>query len=44
MKAQHGEFIGLRTSFGYQRSRDNLDHFIPDPVASIIVQKIFEIA
>ena len=44
MKAQRGEFIGPRAPFGYQKSRENPDQLIPDPVAAIIVQKIFEMA
>lgn len=44
MKAQHGEFIGPRAPFGYQKSRENPDQLIPDPTAAIIVQKIFEMA
>ena len=43
-KAQHGEFIGARAPFGYQKSRENPDQLIPDPVAAIIDQKIFEMA
>lgn len=42
MKAQRGEFIGPRAPFGYQKSSENLDQLIPNPVAAIIVQKIFE--
>ena len=44
MKAQRGEFVGPRTPFGYQKSRENPAQLIPDPAASIIVQKIFEMA
>lgn len=44
MKAQRGEFNGQRTPFGYQKSRKNPDQLIPNPVATIIVQKIFEMA
>ena len=44
MKAQHGEFIGPRAPFGYQKSKENSDQLIPDPAAAIIVQKIFEMA
>ena len=44
MKSQRGEFIGPRAPFGYQKSRENPDQLIPDPVAAIIVQKIFEMA
>ena len=44
MKAQHGEFIGPRAPFGYQKSNENSSQLIPDPVAAIIVRKIFEMA
>ncbi len=44
MKAQHGEFIGPRAPFGYQKSKENPSQLIPDPAAAIIVQKIFEMA
>lgn len=44
MKAQHGTFIGPRAPFGYQKSESNYEQLIPDPKASIIVRKIFELA
>jgi len=44
MKAQHGEFIGPRAPFGYQKSCENPNQLIPDPVAAITVRKIFELA
>ncbi len=44
MKAQHGEFIGPRAPFGYQKSSENPNQIIPDPVAAIIVRKIFQMA
>ena len=44
MKAQHGEFIGPRAPFGYQKSNENPNQLIPDPVAAVIVRKIFEMA
>lgn len=44
MKAQHGEFIGPRAPFGYQKSNENPSQLVPDPVASVIVRKIFEMA
>ena len=44
MKAQHGEFIGPRAPFGYQKSKENPSQLVPDPVAAVIVQKIFEMA
>ena len=42
MKAQHGEFIGPRAPFGYQKSKENPSQLVPDPVAAVIVRKIFE--
>ena len=44
MKAQHGEFIGSRAPFGYQKSNENPSQLVPDPVAAVIVRKIFEMA
>ncbi len=44
MKAQHGEFIGPRAPFGYQKSNENPSPLTPDPVAAVIVRKIFEMA
>ena len=44
MKAQHGEFIGPRAPFGYQKSNENPNQLVPDLVAAVIVRKIFEMA
>lgn len=44
MKAQHGEFIGPRAPFGYQKSKENPSQLVPDPVAAVIVRKVFEMA
>jgi len=44
MKAKHGEFIGPRAPFGYQKASENPNQLIPDPVAAIIVRKIFQMA
>lgn len=44
MKAQHGEFIGPRAPFCYQKSNENPSQLVPDPVAAIIVRKIFEMS
>ena len=44
MKAQRGEFVGPRAPFGYQKSNENPSQLIPDPVAAVIVRKIFEMA
>lgn len=44
MKAQHGTFIGPRAPFGYRKSGVNHDQLVPDPIASITVRKIFDLA
>lgn len=44
MKAQRGEFIGPRAPFGYQKSKEKPSQLVPDPVAAVIVRKIFEMA
>ena len=44
MKAQHGEFIGPRALFGYQKSASDPHQLVPDPIAAITVRKIFELA
>lgn len=44
MKAERGVFIGPRPPFGYQKSETNHDQLVPDPIASITVRKIFDLA
>lgn len=44
MKAERGAFIGPRPPFGYQKSETNHDQLVPDPIASITVRKIFDLA
>lgn len=44
MKAHHGTFIGPRAPFGYPKSESNHAQLIPDPKATIIVRKIFQLA
>lgn len=44
MKANEGKFLGARAPFGYQKSDICSDQLVPDPMAAIIVQKIFELA
>ena len=44
MKAERGAFIGPRAPFGYMKSETNHEQFVPDPIASITVRKIFELA
>lgn len=44
MKAKQGIFIGPRAPFGYQKSELDRNKLVPDPVTSIVVRKIFELA
>lgn len=44
MKVERGAFIGPRAPFGYQKAETNPDQLVPDPIASITVRKIFELA
>lgn len=44
MKAERGAFIGPRAPFGYMKSETNHEQLVPDPIASITVRKIFELA
>jgi hypothetical protein len=44
MKAERGAFVGPRVPFGYQKSETNHNQLVPDPIASIIVRKIFDMA
>ena len=44
MKIDRGTFVGPRAPFGYQKSEANHDQLVPDPIASITVRKIFELA
>ena len=44
MKAKQGMFIGPRAPFGYQKSELDRNRLVPDPVTSIVVRKIFELA
>lgn len=43
-KMQNGEFIGSFAPFGYEKDAENHNHLIPDPIASRIVQRIFQLA
>lgn len=43
MKAQRGIFIGPRTPFGYQKSKEGFGQIIPDSEAAAIVQSIFKL-
>lgn len=43
-KQNRGEFIGAFASYGYLKDPDNHNHLITDPVASKVVQAIFEMA
>ena len=44
MKAKQGMFILPRAPFGYQKSELDRNKLVPDPVTSIVVRKIFELA
>lgn len=44
MKAERGAFIGPRAPFGYMKSETNHDQLVLDPIASITVRKIFDLA
>jgi len=44
MKAQHGEFIGQKAPFGYQKSSENPNQLVPDLAAAIIVQITLAVA
>ena len=44
MKAQHGEFIGPKAPFGYQKFGENPSQLISDPSAATIVKRIFKMA
>ena len=44
VKAKQGMFIGPRAPFGYQKSELDRNRLVPDPVTSIVVRKIFELA
>ena len=44
MKAERGAFVGPRAPFGYQKADGNHDQLVPDPIASITVKKIFDLA
>ena len=44
MKAKQGMFIGPRAPFGYQKSELDRNKLVPDPVTSLVVRKIFELA
>lgn len=44
MKAKQDIFIGPRAPFGYQKSELDRNKLVPDPVTSLVVRKIFELA
>ena len=44
MKAKQGMIIGPRAPFGYQKTELDRNKLVPDPVTSIVVRKIFELA
>lgn len=42
-KMKHGEFISPFASYGYKVEKGNNNHLIIDPIASVIVKKIFNL-
>ena len=42
-KQKRGEFVGAFASYGYLKDPDNHNHLVIDPVASKVVQQIFEL-
>lgn len=43
-KQRRGEFVGAFASYGYVKDPENRNHLIPDPVASAVVRRIFQMA
>ena len=43
-KQRRGEFVGAFASYGYLKDPDNHNHLIPDPVASEVVRRVFQLA
>lgn len=43
-KQKRGEFVGAFASYGYLKDPDNHNRLIADPVASLVVKRIFEMA
>lgn len=43
IKAQRGIFIGPRTPFGYQKSKEEFGQIVPDSETAAIVQSIFKL-
>ena len=44
VKQNRGQFVGAFASYGYLKDPEQKGHLIPDPVASQIVRRIFEMA
>lgn len=42
-KHANGQFTGPFAPYGYMKDPDDKNHLIPDPVASVVVKKIFEL-
>ena len=43
-KQRRGDFVGAFASYGYLKDPKNHNHLIPDPVASQVVKRVFELA
>ena len=43
-KQRRGEFVGAFASYGYLKDPDNHNRLIPDPVASEVVRRVFQMA
>ena len=44
VKQNRGQFVGAFASYGYLKDPEQKGHLIPDPVASQVVRRIFEMA
>ena len=44
VKQNRGQFVGAFASYGFLKDPDQKGHLIPDPVASQVVRRIFEMA
>ena len=44
VKQNRGQFIGAFASYGYLKDPEQKGHLIPDPVASQVVRRVFEMA
>ena len=44
VKQNRGQFVGAFASYGYMKDPEQKGHLIPDPVASQVVRRVFEMA